>query len=246
MQVVAIIPARFGSTRFPGKPLANDTGRPLIQHVYERVCQARLVDECIVATDDQRIAQAVRAFGGQVEMTRPDHPSGTDRLAEVAARRRGAADDLILNVQGDEPEIDPAHLDRLIEQMQAAPEVPAGTLACPLPPGCDPADPNCVKVVCDGLGRALYFSRAPIPYVRDGGQSRPWLLHVGVYAYRRAFLLEYAGWEPSRLERTEKLEQLRILEHGRPLLVVTVATAAPGIDTPEDYAAFVARHRAGG
>ncbi len=246
MQVVAIIPARFGSTRFPGKPLASQTGKPLIQHVCERVTAARRVQRCIVATDDGRIAEAVRAFGGDVELTRADHASGTDRLAEVVERMAGAPDDLILNVQGDEPEIEPEYLDRLVARMAAEPACRAGTLACPLPPSCDPADPACVKVVCDRHARALYFSRAPIPFPRDGdaGQAGR-LLHIGVYAYRRDLLLAFASWPAGRLEQIEKLEQLRLLERGEPLAVEIVPRAAPGIDTPEDYEAFVARQRAG-
>ncbi len=246
MQVVAIIPARFGSTRFPGKPLACQTGKPLIQHVYERVVAARSVQRCIVATDDQRIAEAVRGFGGDVEMTRADHPSGTDRLAEVVARMAGGGDDLILNVQGDEPEMEPDSLDRLVARMAAEPDCRVGTLACPLPPGCDPTDPGCVKVVCDRRGRALYFSRAPIPFARDaGGPEATRLLHLGVYAYRRDLLLAFASWPPGRLEQIEKLEQLRLLERGEPIVVEVVDHASPGIDTPEEYQAFVARQRAG-
>lgn len=246
MNVAAIIPARYGSSRFPGKPLAKKTGKFLIQHVCERVAAARRIERCIVATDDERIVEVVRSFGGEAVMTRADHPSGTDRIAEVVRETPGQPDDIILNVQGDEPEIEPGYLDRLVDRLAAeSPEdVPAATLACPFPPESDPPDPNCVKVVCDRAGRALYFSRALIPYPReeaaaaDGG---PWLLHLGVYAYRRAFLLEFAGWEASSLERVEKLEQLRVLENGRALAVEIVERACIGIDTPADYERFVAR-----
>ena len=243
MSVLAVVPARFASTRFLGKPLANDTGKYLIQHVYERVMAAERIDECVVATDDERIVAAVRSFGGNVEMTRADHPSGTDRIAEVVERRGGSDDDVIVNVQGDEPELEPAYLDRLVTLIRDA-ACPMATLACPFPEGCDPHDPNCVKVVLNQRKEALYFSRSLIPYDRDadtGGE--PWLLHLGVYAYRRAFLLEYSQWAPTALERVEKLEQLRALEHGCAIGVEVVERASVGIDTPKDYEEFVKRRR---
>ncbi len=249
MDVAAIIPARFGSSRFPGKPLASRTGKFLIQHVYEQARAARLVRRCIVATDDQRIADAVRSFGGEAAMTRADHPSGSDRIAEVVRSLPGSPDDLILNVQGDEPEIEPAYLDRLIRRMQTDRDCPVGTLACPFPDGSDPRDPNCVKVVLNRAGRALYFSRSLIPYPRDdGGKMAPgeWLLHLGVYAYRRSFLLDFAGWPPCPLERIEKLEQLRVLENGHAMTVELVEHATVGIDTPQDYEQFVARWQSTG
>ncbi|MFQ5805834.1 MAG: 3-deoxy-manno-octulosonate cytidylyltransferase [Phycisphaerae bacterium] len=247
MQVVAIIPARFGSTRFPGKPLANQTGKFLIQHVYEQVTAARRIDRCIVATDDERIVDAVRSFGGEATLTRADHPSGTDRITEVVRELDGRPDDIIVNVQGDEPEIEPAYLDRLVERLVVDPACPVATLACPFPRGADPHDPNCVKVVCDRQERALYFSRALIPYPRDGeaaADDAEWLLHLGVYAYRRAFLLEFARWETSALERIEGLEQLRVLDNGHAMAVAIVQHACAGIDTAEDYEQFVARRRA--
>ncbi len=246
MDVVAIIPARYGSTRFPGKPLANKTGKYLIQHVYERVSAALRVGRCIVATDDERIATAVRGFGGEATMTRPDHPSGTDRIAEVIRGLEGADEDIILNVQGDEPEIEPDYLDRLVDRLAGeSPECPIATLACPFPPDSDPRDPDCVKVVTNCTGLALYFSRSLIPYPRDGGADvapNRWLLHLGAYAYRRPFLLQLAACESGALERIEKLEQLRVLERGTPLAVEIVPKACVGIDTPQDYEAFVARH----
>lgn len=250
MDVVAIIPARYASTRFPGKPLANDTGRYLIQHVCDRVAAARRITRCLVATDDDRIFAAIQSFGGHAVMTRPDHPSGTDRIAEVAATLPPESTDIILNVQGDEPEIDPAALDRLVERLAAEPDCPAATLACPFPPDGDPTDPHAVKVVRNLTGRALLFSRSLLPYPRDTqGRAETanaaWLLHLGVYAYRRAFLLDFASWAPSPLESIEKLEQLRILEHGYDLAVEVVPSASPGVDTPADYARFVARWRAG-
>ena len=243
MSVLAVIPARFASTRFPGKPLANDTGKYLIQHVYERVIAAERIDECVVATDDQRIVKAVRSFGGNVEMTDAHHLSGTDRVAEVAQRRGGWDSDVILNVQGDEPELEPTYLDRLVERLANSP-CSMATLACPFPQGSDPRDPNCVKVVLNQRKEALYFSRSLIPYEPDadaGGER--WLLHLGVYAYRRAFLMEYSQWAPTALERVEKLEQLRALEHGRAIAVEVVERACIGIDTPQDYEEFVKRWR---
>jgi 3-deoxy-manno-octulosonate cytidylyltransferase (CMP-KDO synthetase) len=247
MDVVAVIPARYASTRFPGKPLAHQTGKFLIQHVYERVLRAERVKRCIIATDDERIAEAVEGFGGEYEMTRSDHPSGTDRIAEVVRNTPGAEDDIIVNVQGDEPELEPGYLDRLVERLDGeTPDCPIATLAAPFPPGADPRDPNAVKVVVNSGNRALYFSRSLIPYPQDagdGGEQDPgqWLLHLGVYAYRRAFLLELAAWPPGVLEQIEKLEQLRVLERGFALAVETVESACVGIDTPLDYESFVAR-----
>ncbi|MCG3126666.1 MAG: 3-deoxy-manno-octulosonate cytidylyltransferase [Phycisphaerae bacterium] len=255
MHVLAVIPARYASTRYPGKPLLAETGKYLIQHVYERVRRAARVRECLVATDDARIADASRSFGGAAEMTRDDHVSGTDRIAEVVARRRSGGgagrrlsdDDLILNVQGDEPELEPEYLDRLVRRMESD-TAPCGTLACPFPSDADPADPNAVKVVLDRSGRALYFSRALIPYVRDVQDAARHrdvvLLHLGVYAYRVRFLLELAAGEPTTLERIEKLEQLRVLETGHTMAVEVVPSACVGIDTPQDYQQFVRRWRA--
>lgn len=247
MDVVAIIPARYASTRFPGKPLADQTGKPLIQHVCERVAQSVRIRTCIVATDDRRIVEAVAGFGGTAVMTAPEHPSGTDRIAEVVRGWAGSAEDIILNVQGDEPEIEPGYLDRLVARLAEQPvDCPVATLACPFPVDSDPRDPNSVKVVLNRAGRALYFSRSLLPYARDGGgevaDERP-LLHLGVYAYRRAFLLELAGLQPGVLEQTEHLEQLRVLEHGYAIAVEVVEQACVGIDTPQDYARFVARCR---
>jgi 3-deoxy-manno-octulosonate cytidylyltransferase (CMP-KDO synthetase) len=249
MDVIAIIPARFASTRLPGKPLARATGKYLIQHVYERASQARRIRRTIVATDDARIEAAVREFGGEVVITRPDHPSGTDRIAEVVRSLPGSADDIILNVQGDEPEIEPDYLDKLANRLAGEPaDCPMATLACPFPSGGDARDPNSVKVVTNSAGRALYFSRSLIPYPRDdSGAAVPQgcLLHLGVYAYRRSFLLELATWKPGVLEQIERLEQLRVLERGTALAVEIVDHACIGIDTPQDYDDFVARWRQG-
>lgn len=242
MKAVAIIPARYASSRFPGKPLARETGKFLIQHVVEQVNRARSIVETIVATDDRRILEAVESFGARAVMTREDHPSGTDRVAEVAA---GVQADLIVNVQGDEPELEPAYIDRLVATMAANPDVPMGTLACPFADGSDPRDPNAVKVVLNRRGRALYFSRSLVPYPRDhkGIPDAParWLLHLGIYAYRRDFLFTLASMPPTPLEQTEKLEQLRVLENGHDIAVTLVERAAIGIDTPGDYAEFVKR-----
>ncbi len=244
MTAIAVIPARYASTRFPGKPLAKDTGRYLIQHVCDRVGQARSITRTIVATDDNRIAEAVRSFGGQAVLTRADHPCGTDRVAEVAA---GLDGDLVVNVQGDEPEIEPGAIDRVVELLTAETDCPVATLACPFSQvaDADPDDPAAVKVVVDRRGRALYFSRSLIPYDR-GSKDRPGsspepLLHLGIYAYRRGFLLELASMPPTPLELAEGLEQLRVLENGHPIAVGLVDRASPGIDTPQDYAAFVRR-----
>lgn len=243
VRVTAIIPARYGSTRMAGKPLARETGKYLIEHVCERVGEARGIDRTIVATDDARIAEAVGSFGGEAVMTRGDHATGTDRIAEVVRGIGGDDGDVILNVQGDEPEVEPGALEALVARMRGDAGLPMATLACPFSPESDPADVNCVKVVRNRAGDALYFSRSLVPYARDAGVDRArWLLHIGVYAYRRSFLLAYSGWEPSALEGMERLEQLRVLDRGHRIAVELVGSAPPGIDTPADYAAFVLRH----
>jgi 3-deoxy-manno-octulosonate cytidylyltransferase (CMP-KDO synthetase) len=249
MRVLIVIPARYDSSRFPGKMLASTTGRPLIQHVHERAQRARCADGCVVATDDERIAAAVRAFGGIAVMTRRDHPNGTARIAEAveALERRNPADrfDMIVNVQGDEPELDPALIDLAVEALGSADDCPVATVASPFAAHEDPANPNIVKVVLDTCGRALYFSRALIPHDRDGGAAVRPLKHVGLYVYRRPFLHEYISLSPTPLEQAERLEQLRILEHGRRIAVAVAPEGAHhhGIDTPEQYEAFVRRHR---
>jgi 3-deoxy-manno-octulosonate cytidylyltransferase (CMP-KDO synthetase) len=230
-KTVAIVPARYASTRFPGKALADLWGKPIIQHVWERTRQARLCDRVIVATDDERIAAAARGFGAEVTMTRPDHPSGTDRVAEVAA---GIAADLIVNVQGDEPLIEPASIDAAIAPLLADASIPMGTLCCPIEDVEELANPNVVKVVCDQAGFALYFSRLPIPFVRDRGAQAVRYRHIGLYVYRRDFLLSLASLPPTSLEQAERLEQLRVLEHGHRVRVVVVPPSSPGVDTPTD------------
>jgi len=260
---MALIPARYGSTRLPAKALLKKTGKYLVQHVYERVAAARRVDDLVVATDDERIIGAVRKFGGRAVMTSTAHKSGSDRVAEAAA---GTEADIILNVQGDEPEIDPFLLDRLIESLAGSPGLGIMTAAVPI---LDPAlyrDPNTVKVVVRGEpggaarsaggeifagnapppARALYFSRAPIPYgafaAEDGGKGIRPLKHIGVYAFRREALFAFTSLPPSPLERTERLEQNRALDNGMEIGVIITAKDSQGIDTPEDYQAFVERY----
>ena len=247
MEIVVVIPARYASTRLPGKPLLSDTGRPLIQHVVEAAARARRITRVIVATDDMRIFRAVEAFGGQAVMTRSDHPSGTDRVAEVAAGLPDAG--IIVNLQGDEPEVSGHALDLVASLLENDPEAPMSTLATPIRDASMYRDPSCVKVVRGGSGRALYFSRAPIPHHRDGAPAAGaalGYLHLGLYAYRRDFLLKLAALPPSPLEQAEKLEQLRVLEAGHPIAVGLVDEPGVGIDTPEDYARFVSRWRARG
>jgi 3-deoxy-manno-octulosonate cytidylyltransferase (CMP-KDO synthetase) len=243
VSAVAVIPARYASTRFPGKPLANKTGKYLIQHVYEAAAAARHVSRVLVATDDERIAAAVRSFGGEVAMTRSDHTTGTDRVAEAAA---GLDVELIVNVQGDEPEMDAVGIDRLVEAMRSRPDAPMGSLACPFVNEADVYNPACVKVVLDAQGYALYFSRSLIPYPRDAkgqvGDPGRWLLHQGIYAYRPAFLQQLTKMPPCELERTEQLEQLRVLFSGARIAMAVVPRSSTGIDTPEQYEAFVARY----
>jgi 3-deoxy-manno-octulosonate cytidylyltransferase (CMP-KDO synthetase) len=244
MKTAIVIPARYASSRLPAKPLLRETGKYLIQHVYERARQSK-ADMVIVATDDERIAHAVESFGGQVVMTRADHPTGTDRVAEVAAKLDA---DIIVNCQGDEPMIDPGVLELLARLLEQDPEAMMATLAAPITTLELLHDPNCVKVVCDKRGRALYFSRSPIPFIRDGEPDfakKPWrfLQHLGLYAYRRRFLLKLAKQPPEPLEEAEKLEQLRVLTLGYHIQVGIVATTHRGVDTQADYQRFVDMYR---
>jgi 3-deoxy-manno-octulosonate cytidylyltransferase (CMP-KDO synthetase) len=249
MEIVAVIPARFASTRLPGKPLLSETGRPLIQHVVEAARQAKSLERIIVATDDSRIAQAVASFGGEAMITRTDHATGTDRVAEVAARIEQAR--IIVNVQGDEPELAGSTIDQLVSLLENDREAPMATLATPIRDQAIYLDPSCVKVVCSRQGRALYFSRSPIPYHRDGLPQPAGAtavepvahLHLGLYAYRRDFLLSIGSLPRSPLEAAEKLEQLRVLEAGYPIAIGIVEEPSVGIDTPEDYRRFVQRWR---
>ncbi len=237
-----IIPARLDSTRFPGKVLADRTGKPLVRHVHERAERASCVDRVIVATDDERIRAAVEAYGGAVVMTRRDHANGTSRIAEAA---RSIDAELIVNVQADEPEIEPALIDLAIRNLAAHDDCGLGTVAAPFTADEDPADPNVVKVVVDGEGRALYFSRLPIPAGGGGGGATPILKHVGLYVYRAAFLQTYASLEPTPLEQAERLEQMRVLEHGYRIAVAIGTAGHHGIDTPAQYDAFVRRYEGG-
>lgn len=236
-RVVAIIPARYGSQRLPGKPLADICGKPMIQHVYERAVQARLVDWCLVATDDERIASAVRAFGGHAVMTPEGLPTGTDRVAYVARSLPDA--DVIVNVQGDEPLLAPEMIDEAVRPIAASPDVTAGTLVRTIERAEDLTDPGVVKVVIDLHGSCLYFSRSPIPFARDLQESQwlsghSYLKHIGLYVFRRDFLLRIADTEPTPLEMTEKLEQLRILENGHRILAVLTKHDSVPVDTLED------------
>lgn len=245
MKTAIIIPARYASSRLPGKPLLRETGKYLIQHVYEQARQSR-AGEVVVATDDARIFEAVESFGGRVVMTRADHLNGTDRVAEVA---RGLDADVVVNLQGDEPQIDPATLDLLPDLLRQDQAADVATLAVPINSVEQWRDPNCVKVVRDSCGRALYFSRSPVPFVRDGepdftSHGDMFLQHLGIYAYRRSFLLKLATLPPEPLEELEKLEQLRVLAIGRCIHVGIVQHASRGVDTPADYRRFVDSYRA--
>jgi 3-deoxy-manno-octulosonate cytidylyltransferase (CMP-KDO synthetase) len=248
LKTAIIIPARYASQRLPAKPLLKQTGKYLIQHVYERARDSRTATEVLVATDDPRIVAAVEGFGGRVVMTRRDHVSGTDRVAEVA---RNLDADIIVNLQGDEPQVHLASLDLLPELLRRDRGADMATLAVPITNHEQWENPNCVKVVCDAAGRALYFSRSPIPYVRDGEPdfvARParFLQHLGIYAYRRPFLMQLAQLPPNPLEETEKLEQLRVLAMGQRIAVGITQHASRGVDTLEDYDNFVREYRQGG
>jgi 3-deoxy-manno-octulosonate cytidylyltransferase (CMP-KDO synthetase) len=227
--IVGAIPARYGSTRLPGKPLLPIAGRPMIEHVYTRVASARGLDRVVVLTDDERIARAVEAFGGEWEMTPTDCASGTDRIAWAARRWSARA---VINIQGDEPLIDPEGVSRIAAHLAAAPEDPVVTLATPASPE-EMENPNAVKVVLTRDGSALYFSRAPIPYPRQHGGFAP-LKHLGLYGYQREALMRLAALAPTPLERSESLEQLRALENGIPIRVLVVDRGSFGVDTAED------------
>jgi 3-deoxy-manno-octulosonate cytidylyltransferase (CMP-KDO synthetase) len=233
--VVVVIPARYGSTRLPGKPLVALAGQPMIQRVYERAKSARTVHRVIVATDDERIIKAVTGFGGEARMTRPDHRTGTERVAEVAAHVEG---DIFVNVQGDEPLLDPAAVDTAVAALLEEPEAAIATVATPIKIPGDIMDPNIVKVVLDFDDNALYFSRAPIPWVRDTGNTVQvrHLKHLGLYVFQRDALLEYPTLPQGELERIEQLEQLRWLENGSKIRVAEVEHDAVSVDVPEDVA----------
>lgn len=233
-KAAVVIPARHGSTRFPGKPLFLIAGKPLIQHVWERCRRAKGIAEVIVATDDLRIAEAAFAFGAEVSMTSPKHRSGTDRCAEVAKRLKGFTH--IINVQGDEPLIDPALISRLAKTLAGDKSITMITAANVFGSGEDIANPNAVKVVLDRASNALYFSRSPIPFVREDGAKSEFLRHQGIYGYATKFLLEFVKWKPGALEQCEQLEQLRALENGAKIRVLISKHASIGVDAPEDVA----------
>ena len=243
--VVAVIPARFASTRFPGKPLAELAGRPLIEHVYRRAADARGVDAVVVATDDERIADAVTRFGGLARMTDPAHSTGTDRIAEVARELQCR---IVVNVQGDEPLVQPSAIAQMVDALVEDSTLQMSTLRTLLRHPNDFTSPHVVKVVVDRSGNALYFSRSPIPFYREGvakagstpdinvmsGSSRTTYKHLGLYAYRREFLFQLAALPQTPLEQAESLEQLRVLEHGFRIRAVETQYDSIGVDTPED------------
>jgi 3-deoxy-manno-octulosonate cytidylyltransferase (CMP-KDO synthetase) len=245
---VLAIPARRRSTRLPDKMLLRETGKTVLQHTYEAACQARQPEAVFIATDDEEIAAEARRFGADVVMTSPDCPSGTDRIAEAVRVLPRAG--VIVNLQGDEPDVDPATIDRVFELLEREPWASMATVATPIRDHAKLDDPACVKVVIDRRGRALYFSRSVVPHPRDWTEAmlsaEPALFHqhIGLYGYRRPFLMQMTRWPVGRLETTERLEQLRVLENGHAILVAVVEHASRGIDTPEDYAEFVARRRA--
>ena len=251
VKIVAVLPARFGSTRFAGKVLAKDTGKFLIQHTYEQACLAKLPEKVIIAADDERVKAAADVFGAECIMTSVEHKSGTDRIAEAVA---DLDVDIVVNIQADEPEIDPANIDYLARLLVDNPDYPMATLAAPFDSTEQIANPNIVKVVVTSIEyrassikatRAIYFSRAPIPYDREKsgvGNVRQYLRHLGIYAYRKEFLLKITALPQTTLEKIEKLEQLRAIENGFPILVGKVKHTCDGIDTPQQYAEFVKRY----
>jgi len=283
VKIVAVIPARYSSTRFAGKVLAKDTGKFLIQHTYERACLAKLPQKVIIAADDQKVAAAAGTFGAECVLTSPEHQSGTDRIAEAVA---GMDVEIVVNLQADEPEIDPANIDHLAKLLVENPDYPMATLASAFQNVKQVADPNIVKVIVSScvvrdascekkevdsclrstvrrpaendntqyaarstqheIGRAIYFSRSVIPYDREKagvGDVRQYLRHIGIYAYRKKFLLEITALPQTPLEKIEKLEQLRVIENGYGILVGKVKHTCDGIDTPEQYAEFVKRYK---
>lgn len=236
MKILGVIPARYGSTRFPGKPLALICGKPMIQHVYQRCLKAKMLDEVVVATDDIRIYDCVRGFNGQAVMTAKKHRSGSDRIAEVVGKPQYRGFSVILNIQGDEPLIDPRAINLLAKEMADNPKQPMATLATSFENAADIANPNTAKVVTDARGQALYFSRLPIPFIRDekAGKAGYFLKHIGLYAYRRNLLIKLTQWPEGRLERLEKLEQLRALENGAGIKVLRTNYSCLSVDSPED------------
>lgn len=232
-KIVAVIPARYGSSRFPGKPMALIHGKPMVQRVCEQAEKSEILEEVFVATDDSRIFETVRNFGGKAIMTAADHQTGSDRIAEAIARINC---DFVINLQGDEPLLPVEVIDQLAAELVTE-KCPMATVAVPFEKTrSEVTNPNAVKVVTDADGFALYFSRSPVPFCRDGGEFFPALLHWGIYGYSKDFLLQFVKWPQGRLEQTEKLEQLRALENGARIKVITVDTPTHGVDTPEDIA----------
>ena len=235
-EVVGIIPARYDSKRLPGKPLLLIHDRPMIQHVYQRASEATTLQQLVVATDDPRIQKAVAQFGGEVLMTSGEYLSGTDRVAEAARQLVLKDDAIVVNIQGDEPLLKAEMIDSLVQNLQENGDVPMATLAYPDTDNHDFTDPGVVKVVLDAKGRALYFSRSPIPALRDRSSPPPYYKHLGFYGYRNGFLQEFTKLSPGVLEKLEKLEQLRVLEHGFSISVVITPFDSISVDTPEDLA----------
>src|ERR1700730_2649431 len=238
-RAVAIIPARWGSTRFPGKPLYPIAGKPLLQHVLERCQRARKLDSVIIATDDMRIANAAFDWGAEVALTSPRHHSGTDRVAEVARKTSQFA--FVINIQGDEPLIDPALVDRLVETLRSDRKIEIVTAAHPFKSQAEICSPHQVKVVVDLHGKALYFSRFAIPFPRNRTRSVKYLRHQGIYGFRHEALLQFVKWKPSPLDRVESLEQLRALENGVKVHVLVTKHGSPGVDSPADAKALEQR-----
>jgi 3-deoxy-manno-octulosonate cytidylyltransferase (CMP-KDO synthetase) len=241
VKIVVVIPARYGSSRFAGKVLAKETGKYLVQHTYERALCAASVENVLIATDDERVLKACQEFGAACVMTSIEHQSGTDRIAEAA----GDLDaDIVVNLQADEPDIDPGYIDRVAGLLTANPDASMATLLAPFDDAADVSNPNIVKCITERGGRAIYFSRSPIPYDRQAGGVGEMALyrrHLGIYAYRKDFLMAFSTMPPSRLEQIEKLEQLRAIENGYTILTATVEKAWDGVDTEEQYAAFIER-----
>jgi len=235
-KIVCIIPSRYASSRFEGKPLADLLGKPMIQHVYERVLRSSVVTYAAVATDDERIFAAVERFGGRAIMTSPQHRSGTDRIAEAVAGLDLADGDIVVNIQGDQPLFEPVQVDQVVAPLRADPAIPMSTLIYRIVREEEISHPNAVKVAVDAQGFALYFSRATIPYVRDAGLQADYYKHHGIYAYRRSFLDTFAGLPGGTLEKLEALEQLRALEFGYRIKVAVTEFDSVEVDTPQELA----------
>jgi len=265
VKVIAVIPARYSSTRLAGKVLAKDTGKFLIQHTYEQACKAKLPEKVIIAADDEKIVAAAKSFGADCVLTSVEHKSGTDRIAEAVAELDA---DIVVNIQADEPEIDPAYIDKVAQLLVDNPDYPMSTLAAPIKTAADVANPNIVKVIVSScvvrdasceentqyskrntqndVAQAIYFSRSVIPYDRQKegiGELNLYLRHLGIYAYRKDFLLKITKQPQTPLEKIEKLEQLRAIENGYGILVGKVEHTTDGIDTPEQYTEFVKRYK---